>query len=337
MFSQISIVRHWMPIALSAWLDGSGRFSISRQRTPRRASSMARVSPAGPAPTTSTSVSNRAADPLLSLAIDVMGGRSGTLTSRVARGSGMATALLAPSGGGRRLHLRQQILRAGDDFECGAFKAFQQVRKQRRGLFHVRRIVGPGVEGGFVFPLGEQVVVLGAGFAQQLLAGVPGCAAHPFGDLAVGAFVGLLLAVGDGHLDHHPDPGRLGVDDVQHLERAAVGRLAQVAQRGGEPVPGGAAAEQVQRPLIGPLAGDDEGPRVCAVSRLSSWRRLPGTRLISAAASRQALSNCGLAPFPYPHPQDRAHRLVVVARSPLPLSITLEHHAAVEPALSRGR
>ncbi len=54
--SQISIVRQCTPMALSAWPGGSVLLSTSRQATPRRASSMARVRPVGPAPTTSTSV-----------------------------------------------------------------------------------------------------------------------------------------------------------------------------------------------------------------------------------------------------------------------------------------
>src|SRR4051795_7555158 len=53
--SQISIVRQWMPIALSAWVEACARFSTTRTAIPRRASSIAWVSPAGPAPTTSTS------------------------------------------------------------------------------------------------------------------------------------------------------------------------------------------------------------------------------------------------------------------------------------------
>ena len=54
--AQISMVRQWMPIALSAWTGGVARFSITRQSMPRRASSTAAVSPVGPAPTMSTSV-----------------------------------------------------------------------------------------------------------------------------------------------------------------------------------------------------------------------------------------------------------------------------------------
>jgi hypothetical protein len=55
--SQISIVRQWMPIALSAWVAACALLSTIRTAMPRRASSRAWVSPAGPAPATSTSTS----------------------------------------------------------------------------------------------------------------------------------------------------------------------------------------------------------------------------------------------------------------------------------------